>query len=47
MQELWQNVEVFEEKEKMRYVSSVEKIGVTTQEVVACNHLLSSYDFSK
>lgn len=28
MQELWQNMEVFEEKEKMRYVSSVEKIGI-------------------
>ncbi len=28
MQELWQRIEVFEEKEKMRYVSSVERIGI-------------------
>lgn len=28
MRELWQNIEVFEEREKMRYVSSVEKIGI-------------------
>lgn len=27
-QELWQNIEVFEEKEKMRYVTSVERIGI-------------------
>jgi hypothetical protein len=26
--ELWQNIEVFEEKTKMRYVSSVEEIGI-------------------
>lgn len=27
-QELWQNIEVFEEKEKMRYVTSVERLGI-------------------
>lgn len=25
---LWQNIEVFEEKEKMRYVSSIERLGI-------------------